>query len=123
MEFRDWMALVSACVAAVSVFVVVLNRRDSTTNAQLAALLSPIIKDAETAKHEAASAKAKAADLAMEILKLEVKLLERLTQYPTTEHMDTLLKTALQPVLLHVAKVETFMDEVIRSGALNQHKH
>lgn len=118
MEPIHYIAAGNFVVAVIAVIVALSNRRDSTSHAQMALIIAPVLKDVEVTKIAAAQAQAQAATLSQRLYELEIKTLDRLKAYPTIDHFDATIERALAPILEHVVKTETFMQEVLRSGVL-----
>lgn len=118
-EFTPWIALGSAAVSFMSMLIALGNRRDSTSKDQLHLQLAPLLKDIEHAKLEATLARAKAIEHTNEMMRLEIRLLEHLKAYPTSEHLESLLRAQLEGITNHTMRVEKFMEEVLRTGVLN----
>lgn len=118
LELKDYLLLASFLVSVIACWVGLSNRRDSTSHGQIVLMLAPILKDVENAKLAAANAQARMADQQRLFYELEIKLLDRLKSYPTTDHFDATISNALKPILEHVARTEAFMYEVARSGVL-----
>lgn len=100
-----------------------LNRRDTASNRALDKMREDHNKDitaahaaASVARNNASVAQAQIAAVRTEMLTMENKLLRELRDYPTKEHFDQILKTALEPITQHMEKTEEFMTEVYRLG-------
>ena len=50
---------------------------------------------------------------------LELKMLRDLSQYPTKADFDRTLERVLEPIMTHISRNEDFMNDVLRSGMLN----
>lgn len=100
-----------------------LNRRDTASNRQLDKMredhardLNNVTAAANVARTSASAANSANSALRSEMLTMENRLLRELRDYPTKEHFDQILRSALEPVTQHMEKTDQFMTEVYRLG-------
>lgn len=124
LEVKDVTAIMAVIIAVATLWNTIQNRRDRATKDLIdksgqayIALLEKFKADFDM---RLASANARAAELTAQQSQIRLELVQHQAKAITRADMDSILETALDPVLLHMKKSETFMEEILRAGLLTR---
>lgn len=106
--------IASLLLSLVSLSTTLASRRDAVN----AATLAPMRESLERTTVTAASALAATAQIRADMKDMEIRMLRDMQQYPMKDELERVLDERFEPILRHIIKTETFMEEVLRSGAL-----
>ena len=121
-DLKDIVALAAVLVAATTLWTNIQSRKDRATKemvkeseerqkAELNKLNSELSLRISVAATKQAEAEAKLAQFRLEFAHHQARVVSR-------EDMDNIFEQRLDPVLLHMKKSESFMEEILRSGIL-----
>lgn len=116
MSLTEFGVIGSLLLGIASFLVAMANRRDAVSESTLA----PLRTEAERATVTSAQAMAHATQLRADMKDLENRMLRELQSYPMKADLERSLDERFDPILRHIIKTETFMEEVLRSGAFTR---
>lgn len=122
MSVETMIAIAGLVIAIASMLSAAVYRRDRV-NAKVIEAMNKTLSariDKVNNEHELRAARQakKQADLESNIYRLQLDLANKFASYPTKEHLDDTLERFMRPIELHMAKTESFIEEILRAGVL-----